>query len=295
MREIASERYRDLTSPSLLEKRDRLIASKQEIVQLERRERKLGGKLRRLERRLGRVDNWWGNLLQRLGLLDSSDLERRHREVLFSLTETQDALEGLYKETHLEFRETHLAWHRLVGTAFDQLARSQRIWDVTHDRGVTHYKSGAGQALERKPVRLRRDRLHEIAPNIDTFCFENANGPDLHLLPGVIAMKGRGGEIALVRFADAEFDIRTTRFHETEGVPPDAEVLFHTWTYVNKSGGPDRRFRNNPQIPVCAYGTITIESSTGLHEEYMFSNGEAVAAFTEALRKAPYVAAEYDE
>ena len=48
------------------------------------------------------------------------------------------------------------------------------------------------------------------------------------------------------------------------GVPADAKVTGKTWQYLNKSGGPDRRFNNNYQIPVVSYGTLEVSAPSGL-------------------------------
>jgi len=37
-----------------------------------------------------------------------------------------------------------------------------------------------------------------------------------------------------------------TRFIEKEAVAGDATIMGNTWKYVNKSGGPERRFNDNP-------------------------------------------------
>jgi hypothetical protein len=42
-----------------------------------------------------------------------------------------------------------------------------------------------------------------------------------------------------------------TRLIEEGPVPRDAERIGITWKYVNKGGGPDRRYKNNPQLPSC--------------------------------------------
>ena len=62
------------------------------------------------------------------------------------------------------------------------------------------------------------------------------------------------------------------RFIEREKVPKDAKVVDYTWQYVNKSGGPDKRFQNNKKIPICLYGEMEIKSATGLNTDIMFSN-----------------------
>jgi len=34
------------------------------------------------------------------------------------------------------------------------------------------------------------------------------------------------------------------------------KVIGYTWQYVNKDGGPDRWFANNPQIPIASYEQV---------------------------------------
>ena len=71
-------------------------------------------------------------------------------------------------------------------------------------------------------------------------------------------------------------------FHEDEHVPADARVVGHTWLKANKDNTPDRRFRDNRQIPVALYGWLEFRSG-GLHEAYMVSNADAAAEFATAF------------
>lgn len=75
-----------------------------------------------------------------------------------------------------------------------------------------------------------------------------------------------------------------THFRETEGVPSDAHQVGTTWRYVNKNGGPDRRFNNNHQIPIAQYGEIAMRSDSGLQVALMISNAEATKAFATGMR-----------
>lgn len=74
-----------------------------------------------------------------------------------------------------------------------------------------------------------------------------------------------------------------SRFIEEETVPGDATVIGRTWRYVNKNGGPDRRFNNNREIPICLYDQIHLTSSTGLNEVIQLSKQGACAAFRSAI------------
>lgn len=58
-------------------------------------------------------------------------------------------------------------------------------------------------------------------------------------------------------------------------------MIGHTWKKANKDGSPDRRFANNYEIPIVAYGGIRITSKGGLNEEYLISNAAAAQGFAQ--------------
>ncbi|WP_462388382.1 hypothetical protein [Acidovorax sp. Q11] len=58
---------------------------------------------------------------------------------------------------------------------------------------------------------------------------------------------------------------KSIRFIEDGSPPRDAQVIDRTWRYVNKKGGPDKRFKNNRELPVCLYDELQLSSSTGLN------------------------------
>ncbi len=78
-----------------------------------------------------------------------------------------------------------------------------------------------------------------------------------------------------------------SNFIESGIVPNDAQVIRHTWKHPNKSGGPDRRFRDNRQIPVCRYEAMHLRSATGLNELVEFSRAGVAAPFVAALQALP--------
>jgi hypothetical protein len=73
------------------------------------------------------------------------------------------------------------------------------------------------------------------------------------------------------------------RFIESESVPRDAKVVDKTWKYVNKSGGPDQRFKDNKELPVCLYEEISLTSPTGLNEVLQISQCGVGESFAEAI------------
>jgi hypothetical protein len=69
------------------------------------------------------------------------------------------------------------------------------------------------------------------------------------------------------------------------GIPSDSEVVETTWEKANKNGTPDKRFKDNFQIPVCLYGSIEIKSTSGINEAYSFSNHDKAQQFAFAFKE----------
>ena len=62
-------------------------------------------------------------------------------------------------------------------------------------------------------------------------------------------------------------------------------MIGKTWRYVNKKGGPDLRFKDNPQIPLYRYGQIDI-SCGAWQVRLCLSRPRAADEFATAIRSA---------
>ena len=71
----------------------------------------------------------------------------------------------------------------------------------------------------------------------------------------------------------------STTFIENEYSPTDAQTVGSTWQYVNKDGGPDRRFNSNRQLPIMNYGVCEFKSVSGLNILLHVSSRLAVDSF----------------
>jgi hypothetical protein len=91
--------------------------------------------------------------------------------------------------------------------------------------------------------------------------------------------------VGAISYSDLNFDIFESRFVETERVPSDAKVVDRTWRYTNKSGGPDKRFKDNKELPVALYEGLVLTSSSGLKEYFNLSAVGLSKEFQEAIRK----------
>lgn len=72
---------------------------------------------------------------------------------------------------------------------------------------------------------------------------------------------------------------------ENGPTPSDSVQVGTTWKYVNKRGGPDRRFKDNRQLPVMQYGRIDLSTPGRLNIPWSFSHVPSAQAFSTALSR----------
>jgi hypothetical protein len=91
-----------------------------------------------------------------------------------------------------------------------------------------------------------------------------------------------GQEYTKVRYESLGVVYYPTRFVEGSP-PPDAEIVGHTWQYVNKDGGPDRRFSYNPQLALALYGIIGFTLPSNIQIQLYVSNRALAANFAKTF------------
>lgn len=169
-------------------------------------------------------------------------------------------------------------------TAAETLTHAGGAWHVgsrahVHD---SKYHAGAGSLISRKATRFDRAAPPFVNTNIQTVSV-NVGSQALHFFPDRVLIYDKNG-VGGVGYRQLQLEAGPTSFIEDETVPADATVIGHTWRYVNKKGGPDRRFKDNRQLPICRYDQIAVASPTGLNELLHVSKSGAGTAFAEAVR-----------
>ena len=64
-----------------------------------------------------------------------------------------------------------------------------------------------------------------------------------------------------------------TKLIEHNSVPKDTEIIGKHWLYSNADGSPDKRHKDNKQLPVCKYGELIIDLDNNTKLIYYYSNG----------------------
>ena len=191
-------------------------------------------------------------------------------------------------ELHYDMDEQFRQVYQQFGNHFTSFSRSARIWQYVNARQVNDYKrnAGAGKLINRLALRGisgNQVPLPHFITNVSIPYLKLSN-LELYFLPERLLVK-RGGTFAAVFYKNLRITGFTTRFIEDESVPHDAQVIDQTWRYLNKSGGPDRRFNNNRQLPICAYSEYTLSSDTGIYEVITTSKQGAMDGFASFLTR----------
>lgn len=195
------------------------------------------------------------------------------------------------------YRRTTVLYYELEGDAdtaysslvegFDGLSSCAAKWHIEaggiiHNLTTWKRNAGASHLVRRKPTTL--------SYKLPTVIRSNLIPPALHVgrqilffMPDIVLVQD-GTRVGAVNYTDLNLRWQDSRFIEAESVPSDASIVGHTWQHPNKNGGPDRRFKDNRQIPVCLYETMHLTSATGLNEQVEFSRTGVVAGFEQGRR-----------
>lgn len=181
--------------------------------------------------------------------------------------------------------------YRQFVSAFEAMAGCERAWHVPTEgeiRDLTTWKrnAGANTLVQRSQIALSLELPNIVRSNLDPPHIR-AGRQHLYFLPNFILVvdASRAGAIA---YEHLDVDVSQVRFIEDGKVPSDARIVDHTWQHPNKSGGPDRRFSYNRQLPVCLYEELHLASASGLRERIQLSKmgtGDAFASAAKVLAR----------
>ncbi|WP_192822745.1 SH3 domain-containing protein [Rufibacter sp. LB8] len=170
---------------------------------------------------------------------------------------------------------------------YGEFSQSRKIWQKLHSERVSNakYHAGAGNLVQRKNVgKVEKDSLPArfLKTNVEIPHISLKN-TDMFFFPERLLLR-RGKNFASVFYKNLEVEGYPVRFIEDEGVPSDAVVVDQTWKYTNKSGGADKRFRDNRQLPICKYSEYHFKSGAGINEVITTSKLGAMDNFVDFIK-----------
>ena len=210
---------------------------------------------------LGLPSVWW---------LRQRDLARRSVVVFYQVEDVPAAnYEGFTASSGFVSR-VERAWH----------VEAEGVLNSPYQRKVN---AGAAALNRRSPASVDLTGPPVLVTNI---AVPSLHGKErsVYFLPDRVIVR-HGHQYAGLPYAAVTAHAQSQRFIESDTPPTDAQCVGTTWQYTNKSGGPDRRFKNNRQLPIMLYGRVTISSPEGLLMVWDFSRHEVAASLAEALNR----------
>lgn len=186
-------------------------------------------------------------------------------------------------------------WFDSLVTNWPWMVESEKLWRAVQSGRVqtTHQhktNAGASNLIERIPVLASVTGPRHVATNV-TVPTLVAGKAALYFLPDRLLVR-EAKHYTDVTYSDLRVHGSGQRFIEGRGpLPRDARQVDQTWQYVNVKGGPDRRYKSNPALPIMFYGALDLTSSHGLNWHLQTSRSDAAPAIAEALASAPPMSA----
>jgi hypothetical protein len=179
----------------------------------------------------------------------------------------------------------HQAYEGLVDAGLRLAAAPGRWCDASqHDvTGMARNKgnAGAGATVDRVPLAIVAEPLSTPTLNFEPLSFV-APQRRLVFLPDQLLVQ-QGTQFGAMTYSGLRFERRYTDFI-TPNVPPGVIPSGRTWQFVNKRGGPDQRYKVNPELAVLATWEMDIHHDhAGFQFHTAFTDEEGVTEFIAAV------------
>lgn len=230
------------------------------------------------EKRLRPLVNKWIQKVDKNPTEDNKEQLLQHQQELDNVLEEANRMrydvDGVLSERE---RQSFLDFCE----AFDKLSKCSRIWKVTSSTKSTEYKASAQTTIARNTISLRPGFFTGLDSSFSIPSFPLTMGKIAYIYPRFIIVGNHLEDFDVIPLDSVNFRYRSTRFLE-EGFPPsDATRVGKTYRYVNKDGGPDKRYSDNPVIPIYQYGNLTFMP---FNITYQISNSNIARYFESAFR-----------
>ena len=152
----------------------------------------------------------------------------------------------------------------------------------------TKYSAGASSGLKLTKANCATGQAPGVVANVDVPILQAAKITLAFYPDRVLAFQGN--TVGAIDYAELEARNSPVTFVESGSVPSDATVTGKTWQYVNKKGGPDKRFKNDREMPLCRYNELRLTTDRGLDVYLMCSRDGGFDELTQVLRERRAVA-----
>lgn len=160
--------------------------------------------------------------------------------------------------------------------AFQELKRCKGHWIIMMTRQNDDLKSSARTTVSRAQVVFKNECFPYLESQYSIPVLPSTSIGSIYFYPRFVIYGSSLDMFEVYPMDRVSLTYKQSRFIEDGFWPSDAIRVGTTYKYVNKSGEPDRRFANNPQMPILLYGDIVIKP---FNETIEVSNCESARLF----------------
>jgi len=175
------------------------------------------------------------------------------------------------------------AQYEAVQNAFDEMVSCDAAWHVKAVEAIDNAEKDEDgyPSLDKSAIRLTTADPPFVQTNLEAPRIP-VGRQTLHFQPDRLYVF-ESKTVGAVPYSDLRIEIEPMELKETGPAPRDAEVVGKTYKHARKDGKPDKRFKDNPEIPIVVYETVHFASETGLNECIQLSRKGAGEAFRSAI------------
>jgi hypothetical protein len=184
-----------------------------------------------------------------------------------------------------ECDEEHIEAHQRRIHSWKTLQSSKKVWQVTQ-KGITHRaktNAGAQTIVNRITCRITQKLPLYMRSNVEIIRV-SLQKEELIFLPEQVLIR-KNNKLGSIPYDQLQITGSAVQFVEDQAVPSDARITGYTWKYVNKNNTPDKRFKDNRQLPICLYEQIHLTSPNGLNVVLQCSNQHNATTFENNMTK----------
>ncbi len=147
--------------------------------------------------------------------------------------------------------------------------------------GDTKYTAGASRGYKLVKGSFELGQAPGVIANIDVPILKTDKTTLAFYPDRVLAFQDKA--VGAIDYRDFDVESSPSKFVEEGPQPSDATVVDETWKYVNKKGGPDKRFKDNKRYPICLYNELHLTTQNGLDIRFIGSKDKAFDSFAGSL------------
>ena len=174
------------------------------------------------------------------------ELELENEEIKNSLYSVDGVLSESEKESYQAFCDS-----------FQVFRTCDRTWAILSRFKNMELKSSAGTTVQKSAIAFKTGSFLTLASSFEIPVFPNSKG-SLFFYPRFVIQGNSIEDFSILAIDKVSIRHKESRFIEDGYKPKDSKQVDTTYQYVNKNGGPDRRYSYNPMMPVLLYGEVTI-------------------------------------